>query len=305
MKKLFLSLVLSVAVLASAHAMSFSRAQSEALYLTDKMAYELNLNDQQYNDAYEINLDYFLRMESPSDVYGRYYDYRLSDLRCILHDWQYSLLLAADYFLRPLAWRAGGWFFPIYSYYNRGSFFYSRPRVWATYHGGHSRFHHSAGFYVNRRPVWSGGLRGHDMSRPGQGAAHRPAAASHNGAGRGGSVQAGSGRGYSFDINGRQGGMNRQLQGGSNSGGAASGRQGGNISNSNASSGMRGSSRNGIGSGSSAIGGSRGSGSSNGSAVRGGTRAPSASSGRGNSFDGSSSRISGGAQAGSSRSGRR
>ena len=29
------------------YAMSYERAREEALYLTDKMAYELNLNDQQ------------------------------------------------------------------------------------------------------------------------------------------------------------------------------------------------------------------------------------------------------------------
>ena len=119
MKKLVLSLMMMAAWM-GASAMSFERAQAEALYLTDKMAYELNLNEQQYNDAYEINLDYFLRIDSPSDLYGNYYTYRLYDLRCILHDWQYSLLTAADYFLRPILWRAGGWYFPIYSYYNRG-----------------------------------------------------------------------------------------------------------------------------------------------------------------------------------------
>ena len=136
----------------SAGAMSFSRAQAEALYLTDKMAYELNLNDQQYNDAYEINLDYFLRVDSPSDVYGSYYSYRLNDLRCILHDWQYSLLAAADYFLRPIVWRAGGWSFPVYGHYRPGHFYYSRPSVYVSYRGGHSRSYHHAGFYVNRRP---------------------------------------------------------------------------------------------------------------------------------------------------------
>ena len=104
----------------TANAMSYEQAREQALFLTDKMAYELNLNEQQYNDAYEINLDYFLRIDSPSDLYGNYYTYRLYDLRCILHDWQYSLLTAADYFLRPILWRAGGWYFPIYSYYNRG-----------------------------------------------------------------------------------------------------------------------------------------------------------------------------------------
>lgn len=145
-----------------ASAMSFERAQAEALYLTDKMAYELNLNDQQYNDAYEINLDYFLRMDSPSDLYGVYYRHRLDDLRCILYDWQYGLLMAADYFLRPIVWRSGGWFFPIYSHYRHGHFYYARPHVWVSYRGGHSRHFHHAGFYANRRPVWNGGLRGRD-----------------------------------------------------------------------------------------------------------------------------------------------
>ena len=192
MKKIILSLMFSMVAYAGANAMSFSRAQAEALYLTDKMAYELNLNDQQYNDAYEINLDYFLRIDSPSDLYGCYYDYRLNDLRCILHDWQYSLLFATDYFLRPIAWRAGSWFFPIYSYYNRNYFYYSRPSVWVSYRGGHSRFYHHAGFYTHRRPVWNGGLRGHDMHRPSAGVHH----SSH-------------GRGYHIDMRGHRPGSSR------------------------------------------------------------------------------------------------
>ena len=153
MKKIIISLMLSMAAFLGANAMSFSRAQEEALYLTDKMAYELNLDEQQYNDAYEINLDYFLSIGSPSDLDGIYYDYRLNDLRCILHDWQYSLLTAADYFLRPLAWRAGAWYFPVYSYYRRNHFYYGRPSVWVSYRGGHSRHYHHAGFYTHRRPA--------------------------------------------------------------------------------------------------------------------------------------------------------
>lgn len=188
MKKLVLSLMMMAAWM-GASAMSFERAQAEALYLTDKMAYELNLNDQQYNDAYEINLDYFLRIDSPSDLYGSYYTYRLYDLRCILHDWQYSLLTAADYFLRPILWRAGGWYFPIYSYYNRGYFYYSRPTVWVSYYGGHGRSYYRDGFYGNRRPIWNGGLRGHDM--------HRPAVV-HSGS-RGGGRRI-SGNGYHIDL---------------------------------------------------------------------------------------------------------
>ena len=281
MKKFFLSLILSVAAFSGANAMSFSRAQAEALYLTDKMAYELNLNDQQYNDAYEINRDYFLRMESPSDAYGYYYDYRLSDLRCILHDWQYSLLVAADYFLRPIAWRAGGWFFPIYSYYDRGRFFYGRPRVWVTYRGGHSRFYHSAGFYMHRRPMWNGGLRGRDMG-PHHGGMHGRSGGMHGRSGgmhgHGGVMRGGSGRGYHFDMGGRNGGgSNRQHQGGSNygqhsggygnhQGGSNYGQHSGGYGNHQGGSnyGQHGSSRSGIISGSPV--------------------------GRGNSFNGSSSR---------------
>lgn len=183
MKKFILSLAVMMAAWMGASAMSFERAQAEALYLTDKMAYELNLNEQQYNDAYEINLDYFLRVDSPSDVYGSYYSYRLNDLRCILYDWQYNLMMVSDYFLRPVVWRAGGWYFPIYSYYNRGYFYYSYPSVWRTYYGGHSRYHHHNGFYVNRRPHWNGGLRGHDMHHPSAGMHHSSPGMGNHGAG--------------------------------------------------------------------------------------------------------------------------
>ena len=39
-------------------AMSNSRVRKETRFLTDKMAYELNLNTAQYNDVYEINYDF-------------------------------------------------------------------------------------------------------------------------------------------------------------------------------------------------------------------------------------------------------
>ena len=267
MKRLLLSLMLALAVM-GASAMSFERARQEALYLTDKMAYELNLNDQQYNDAYEINLDYFLRVDSPADVYGSYYDYRLYDLRCILHDWQYALLSAADYFLRPVVWRAGGWHFPIYSYYNRDYFYYGRPSVWISYRGGHSRFYHHAGFYANRRPHWDGGLRGHDMHRPSVGGHH----ASHGGGMHG--------NGYHIDLGGHRGGAGSgghgSSHGGVNQGG---GHQGGG-----------------------SYGGGRGS-QDHSSVGHGGQSSSHSGVGasHGNSFDGSSSRMSGGSRTGTSR----
>ena len=57
MKKLFFALMMMLAASVSANAMSYEQARNEALFLTDKMAYELNLTDEQYEDAYEINLD--------------------------------------------------------------------------------------------------------------------------------------------------------------------------------------------------------------------------------------------------------
>jgi len=198
MKRFIISLFLMFATWQAAFAMSYERAREEALYLTDKMAYELNLNDQQYNDAYEINLDYFLALDSEADLYADYLSYRLSDLRHILYDWQYNLLLAADYFIRPVYWRSGGWYFPIYAHYSIGYYYYSYPTVYYSYRGGHGRIHHHTGFYASRRPVWNGGLRGHQpiggrLDRLGHSSVH------HNGNGRiggNGYRYGGSRRGY-------------------------------------------------------------------------------------------------------------
>ncbi len=164
---MIITLAMSAVALLGANAMSYERAREEALYLTDKMAYELNLNDQQYNDAYEINLDYLLSLADERDLYGSYLEYRLNDLRQILYDWQYDLMLAADYFVRPVIWRATGWFFPIYSYYRYGWYYYDRPAVFWNYRGGHGRIHFHGGYYANRRPVWHGGMRGVGRDRSG------------------------------------------------------------------------------------------------------------------------------------------
>ncbi|MBP5770191.1 MAG: hypothetical protein J6W75_02375 [Bacteroidaceae bacterium] len=163
MKKYILSLALSFGSILFTSAMSYEEARQQALFLTDKMAYELNLNEQQYNDCYEINLDYLLSVETASDVYGSYLAYRNADLRHILYDWQYTLFAAADYFLNPLRWHRGAWYFTVYRHYARGYFYYSHPHVYLSYRGGHGRYYYSGGFYGSRRPHhWSGGLRGMD-----------------------------------------------------------------------------------------------------------------------------------------------
>ena len=60
MKKMMITLVALLTIAATGHAMSYEQARNEALFLTDKMAYELNLTEAQYEAAYEINLDYLM-----------------------------------------------------------------------------------------------------------------------------------------------------------------------------------------------------------------------------------------------------
>ena len=139
MKRYILSIMAMMTIALNASAMSFSQAQREALFLTDKMAYELNLTDEQYDACYEINLDYLMEVASVDDLYGAYWTRRNLDMSYILLDWQLSAFRAATYFYRPIYWDAGCWHFGIYARYPRRTFFYfSRPTVYVSYRGGHS-----------------------------------------------------------------------------------------------------------------------------------------------------------------------
>ena len=101
MKKLIISLMLMLAVSVSANAMSSSAARSIALFLTDKMAYELNLTEDQYEAAYEINYDYFLSLDDYEDLYGTYWSRRNIDLSYILGSSKYARFKAFVLFLPP------------------------------------------------------------------------------------------------------------------------------------------------------------------------------------------------------------
>ena len=139
MKKMILVLMVMLTATVSASAMSYEQARNEALFLTDKMAYELNLTDAQYEAAYEINLDYLMGVTSYNDVFGVYWERRNLDLSYILYSWQWDLFRAATYFYRPLYWEAGYWHFAIYARYpHRDYFYFGRPHFYATYRGGHS-----------------------------------------------------------------------------------------------------------------------------------------------------------------------
>jgi len=136
----------------SASAMSYEQARNEALFLTDKMAYELNLTDAQYEAAYEINLDYLMGVTSQGDVFGTYWERRNMDLSYILYSWQWDAFRAATYFYRPLYWDAGYWHFGIYARYpHRDYFYFGRPHFYATYRGGHSwRLNGGRSYYHGR-----------------------------------------------------------------------------------------------------------------------------------------------------------
>ena len=176
--------------------MSYEQARQQALFLTDKMAYELNLTDAQYEAAYEINLDYLMGVRTVDDLYGTYWERRRLDLSYILLSWQYRAFCDAAYFFRPLYWDAGYWHFGIYARYpHRDYFFFGRPTFYVEYRGGHawhmnggrswyrSRHYRPAVRHDNRyhgmrdgfsRGDFGNGYRGNPNSATSFGAAKRP-----------------------------------------------------------------------------------------------------------------------------------
>ena len=169
---IFLAAMLSSTVCSAA--MSNSRVRKETRFLTDKMAYELNLNTEQYNDVYEINYDFIAGVRYLMDdvlrgeewALNRYYDYldvRNDDLRWVLSSRQYSRFMQAAYFYRPVYVNGGRWDFRIYiTYTNHNHFYFPRPYHYRTYCGGHYRTHYNNGSYYRGRhnhPVYKGTYR--------------------------------------------------------------------------------------------------------------------------------------------------
>ena len=145
MKKM-MTLVMMMVMTISAAAMSYNTARNEALFLSDKMAYELGLTNAQYEAVYEINLDYLLNVDTHADVLGFWWDVRNRDLRHVLTTWQYDRYMASGWFYRPLAWHAGSWTFAIYDRYSHGRMYMHRPAVYVSFRGGHN--YRSNSFYA-------------------------------------------------------------------------------------------------------------------------------------------------------------
>jgi hypothetical protein len=137
MKKMIILVIMMVLTI-SAKAMSYEDVKDDAFFLTDKMAYELSLTDEQYEAVYEINLDYLLCLNKEADLFGLYWERRNADLRYVLSDWQYEKFLAIEYYYRPVKWEANAWVFLVYSHYARDLFYFTHPKAYATYFGGNS-----------------------------------------------------------------------------------------------------------------------------------------------------------------------
>jgi len=136
MRRLILLALLTVTAVA-ARALRYETARTEALFLSDKMAYELNLSASQYEAVYEINFDYFLSVTTSYDLYSDLWKRRNFELQHVLTPYQYETFLRLKYFYRPLGWTDGRWEFRVYrTYPNRSHFMMSRPRAYSSYRGG-------------------------------------------------------------------------------------------------------------------------------------------------------------------------
>ena len=149
-----------------------------ARFLTDRMAFELNLNSNQYDDLYEVNYD-FLRNVDPYltgmgrqdayalDSYYRYLDERNDDLRWILSNMEYTRFLSLDYFFRPIYVLNHLCGLRVYQRYpNRDYFYYRQPAHYVSYRGGHGRAYWRGVSYYERNysrrynhPVYRGDYR--------------------------------------------------------------------------------------------------------------------------------------------------
>lgn len=133
-----------------AQAMGYNETRQEALFLTDKMAYELGLNQAQYDAVYEINFDYFMAVSTQKNIKGTYLNRRNYDINFVLTPLQYSKFYKADYFYTPAIWN-NGIAVKIYSRYpNRRKMFYPVPRSYRHYRGEHGKKYNNVSRYKGK-----------------------------------------------------------------------------------------------------------------------------------------------------------
>ena len=156
MNKILLTITAALLMIVMpAKATNYEDIRNYALFLTDKMAYELNLSEEQYEAAYEINFDYLcdiLKYDDYDDLYGHAWRLRNRDLKFILMEAQYNLFANLNYFYRPCYFSHGRISISIYNYYPRRDYLYfGCPNFVVTYRGGHGwRHHRHHSYYAGR-----------------------------------------------------------------------------------------------------------------------------------------------------------
>ena len=146
MKKM-MTMAAMMMIVISASAMPYTQARNEALFLTDKMAYELDLSYAQYDAVYEINLDYYLCVTG-NNLFGVYWQRRNADLRYVLTNWQYDRYMELSYFYRPVQYSRNTWYFSIYRQYGKTQYYRDRPTIYNSYRGGNNKI--SGSYYKGR-----------------------------------------------------------------------------------------------------------------------------------------------------------
>lgn len=165
MKRLFITFFalwsLSIGIFASSERSN----TSNALFLTDKMAYELRLTVSQRADVYEINYDFLNAVDNvltealagESWALDEYYDaldIRNDDMRYVLSNYQYRLFLAEESFCRPIYQTSSGWKLRVYlKYPDKVRYYYPKPGRYSSYYGEHYRSSFKdTSYYCDRYP---------------------------------------------------------------------------------------------------------------------------------------------------------
>ena len=144
MKRFILTMMAVLTIGAAANAMSYKSARDRAFFLTDKMAYELGLSDDQYNAVYEINMDYIMCIDVFDDIFGTYWTRRNNELRYVLTPMQYQMYLTMEYFYRPISVVNNKFVFSIYNRYPKDRYYRVAPPGYQVYKGSNRYFDHSA-----------------------------------------------------------------------------------------------------------------------------------------------------------------
>lgn len=165
-KTFIVSMMLLVSTSAVAQPMSYDAMRNNARFLTDRMAYTLGISSLAIiDDLYRINFDYIYGINDYLDDIAlgyRYDDYlaicaeRDYALQMLLGNAIWSRLMGYDYFYRPVFFHNHRWHFGIYDYFDRGHWYYSAPRYYHEYRGGH--------FFGRMQPNRGIGVRGPGMS---------------------------------------------------------------------------------------------------------------------------------------------